>query len=77
MIKSIHFTSFSKEILSIYSEHNRNSIPSSVHELKNIKNFPSLEHGPKSDKSALAFFKFMFPLVLRVLKKFSLAFLWH
>ena len=28
MEKSIHFTSFSKEIFSIYSEHNRNSIES-------------------------------------------------
>ena len=49
--KSIHFASFSKEIFSVYFERNRNSIESKVHELKNIKKFSSLEHGPKSDKA--------------------------
>ena len=40
--------SFSKEIFSIYFDHNRNSIESEFHELKNIKTFSSLEHGPFS-----------------------------
>ena len=54
--------SFSKEIFSIYFDHNRNSIESEFHELKNIKTFSSLEHGPKSDKSASAFLKLCFHL---------------
>ena len=48
--KSIHFNSFLKEIFFIYFEHNRDSIESYIHELKNIKSFPSMEHGPKSKK---------------------------
>ena len=62
--KSIHFTSFSKEIFSICFEHNRNSMEE-IHELKNIKSFPSLEHvdkSDKSDKSASAFLKLCFHL---------------
>ena len=51
--KSIHFTSFPKEIFSTYFEDN--SIE--THEPKNIKRFSSIEHGPKSDKSASAFLK--------------------
>ena len=62
MEKSIHFTSFSKEIFSIHFEHNRNSIESEIHELKNIKSFSSLEHSPKSDKSVLAYLKLCFHL---------------
>ena len=50
MEKSIHFTSFPKEIFSVYFEHNRNS-------MENIKSFSSLEHGLKSDKSASSFLK--------------------
>ena len=62
MKKSIHFTSFSKEIFPIHFEHNRNSIESQIHGLKNIKKFSSLGHGPKSDKSASAFLKLCFHL---------------
>ena len=40
--KKYHFTSFLKEIFFIYFEHNRNSIESCIHELKNIKSFPSI-----------------------------------
>ena len=36
--KSIHFTSFSREIFSICFEHNRNPMEE-IHELKNIKIF--------------------------------------
>ena len=60
--KSIHFTPFSKEICYIYFEHNRNSIESKIHELKNIKSFSPLEHGPKSVKSALEFLILCFHL---------------
>ena len=60
--KSIHFTSFSEEIFSIYFEHNRNSIESEIHVLKNMKSFSSLEHSPKSYKSASAFLKLCFHL---------------
>ena len=67
--KSIHFTSFSEEIFSIYFEHNRNSIEIKIHVLKNIKSFSSLEHCPKMLK-CLSIFKVMFPLVLKVLKNF-------
>ena len=48
---------FSKDIFSICLEHKRNSIESSIHELKIIKSFSFLELGPKSDKSASAFLK--------------------
>ena len=57
-----HFTSFSNKIFSIYFEHNRNSTQSLVHELKNIRNFSPLGHGPKSDRSASAFLKLCFHL---------------
>ena len=62
MEKSIHFTSFSKETFTIYFERNRNSIESQIHDFKKIKSFSSLEHGPKSDKSASAFLKLCFHL---------------
>ena len=53
----------SKEIFCIYFEQiNRNSMESQIHELKNIKSFSSLKHGPKSDKSAPAFIKSCFHL---------------
>ena len=55
--KKYPLTLFSKEIFSIYFEHNKNSIENLVYELKNIKNLSSLGHGPKSDKSASAFLK--------------------
>ena len=51
-----------KEIFSICFEHNRNSIESQIHELKNIENFSSLEHGSKSDKSLSTFLKLCFQL---------------
>ena len=60
--KSIHFMSFSKEIFSMYFEHNRNSIERKIYEIKNIKSFSSLENGPKSDKSVSAFLKLCFLL---------------
>ena len=44
MEKTYSFTLFSKEIFSIHLEHNRNSIESYIHELKNIQKFSSLEH---------------------------------
>ena len=62
MEKNIHLTSISEEIFSIYFDHSRNSIESQIHELKNIKSLSSLEHGPKSDKSASAFLKLCFHL---------------
>ena len=40
--KKYHLTSFLKEIFFIYFERNRNSIESCIHELKNIKSFPSI-----------------------------------
>ena len=48
------FTSFLKEIFCIYFGHNRNSKESYIHELKS---FSSLEHDPKSGKSASALLK--------------------
>ena len=45
-------------------------------DLKNIKFFASLVHGPKSDKSASVFLYLCFH-VLKVLQKFSLAFSSH
>ena len=60
--KNTHFTSFPKEIFSIYFENNRNSIESEIHELKNIESSSSLEHGPKSDKKASVFLKVCFNL---------------
>ena len=54
MEKKYPLESFPKEMFSIYFEHIRNSRESQIRELKNIKSFSSLEHGPKSDKSASA-----------------------
>ena len=39
--------------------------------IENIKSCSSLEHGPKSDKSASAFLKLCFHVCLKVLKKFK------
>ena len=62
MEKKYPLTSFSEEIFSIYFEHNRNSIESKIHVLKNMKRFSFLEHSPKSYKSASAFLKLCFHL---------------
>ena len=61
--KSIYVTSFPKKyFVFILNMINRNSMESQIHELKNIKSFSSLKHGPKSDKSAPAFIKSCFYL---------------
>ena len=60
--KSINFTSFSKEIFSIYFEHNRNLIEVF---------FSSLEHSPKSDEIASALLELRFHYVSKVPKKLA------
>ena len=61
MKKSIHFTSFSKQIFSIYL--NTIEIEEKVKFMSlKMKGFSYLEHGPKSDKSASAFLKLCFHL---------------
>ena len=81
MEKKYPLTSFSKEIFSIYFEHNRNSIEE-THELKIIMSLKFFILETRSIKvikaiKCLSTFKIMFPLVLKVLKKFYLAFLSH
>ena len=50
--------SFSKETYSIYFEHNRNSSSRA----QKYQKSSSLEHGPKSGKTATAFLKLRFHL---------------
>ena len=61
--------SFLHNFLKTHFEHNRNSVENQVHELKNIKSFSSLEHSPKSNKSASAFLKLCFHVCFTIMFK--------
>ena len=75
-IRTRKITSFLKEIFSIYFEHNINLIESKFMSLK----IPKVFHPWNAVLRAVKGFsisKFMFPLALKIPKKFSLAFLSH